>query len=403
MGRPVKHTPDLLRELLDAMVREPHSGPKKIAKKKAVSPATFYNWQRESAEHEKAGLTESPWLVEWLGNVSWFHRHCQFCRAVAIAQIDARIIEGAICSRLEPLFNPQTGSPFWEVDAKIAADAKSMDDDEWAIVYGLDPVRDRSDIYKRDDEGALIQAHREVPPNPQLLMKAAASLLSATYGETVTHQVQIGGVLRIGSTPAPQLPPPVDVDFINVDDMQALEQTNVLAVAEPPKSVADFEETFGGRRLVECVYFYDEDGRLLPPLDGIVIIAGSSADRLYNEAGIAHATTPASDLLAQGYCNELLLRMAKPAESALVSDLRAKLKAGVRHPLPTHAVQKFKPGDEPATEPQPPESDVRNHPRAYSTPASNTLKRVDRTVNRIDGGEQVGYGHAPPGGRSVIH
>ena len=99
MGRPVKHTPDLLRELLDAMVREPHSGPKKIAKKKAVSPATFYNWQRESAEHEKAGLTESPWLVEWLGNVSWFHRHCQFCRAVAIAQIDARIIEGAICSR----------------------------------------------------------------------------------------------------------------------------------------------------------------------------------------------------------------------------------------------------------------------------------------------------------------
>ena len=121
-------------------------------------------------------------------------------------------------------------------------------------------VRDRSDIYKRDDEGALIQAHREVPPNPQLLMKAAASLLSATYGETVTHQVQIGGVLRIGSTPAPQLPPPVDVDFINVDDMQALEQTNVLAVAEPPKSVAEFEETFGGRRLVECVLFYDENG-----------------------------------------------------------------------------------------------------------------------------------------------
>ena len=70
--------------------------------------------------------------------MSWFHRHCQFCRAVAIAQIDARIIEGAICSRLEPLFNPQTGSPFWEVDAKIASDAKSMDDDEWAIVYGLD-------------------------------------------------------------------------------------------------------------------------------------------------------------------------------------------------------------------------------------------------------------------------
>ena len=277
-----------------------------------------------------------------------------------------------------------------------------MDDDEWAIVYGLDPVRDRSDIYKRDDEGALIQAHREVPPNPQLLMKAAASLLSATYGETVTHQVQIGGVLRIGSTPAPQLPPPVDVDFINVDDMQALEQTNVLAVAEPPKSVADFEETFGGRQLVECVYFYDEDGRLLPPLDGIVIIAGSSADRLYNEAGIAHATTPASDLLAQGYCNELLLRMAKPAESALVSDLRAKLKAGVRHPLPTHAVQKFKPGDEPATEPQPPESDVRNpsprlfdprleHPQAGGSNGEPDRRRRASWLRPRATGRQIGH------------
>jgi hypothetical protein len=150
--------------------------------------------------------------------------------------------------------------------------------------------------------------------------------------------------------------------------------------------------------LVECVYFYDETGRLLPPLDGIVIVAGSSADRLYNEAGIPHATTPARELIEAGFVNEFLLRLASPAESALVSDLRAKLKAGVKHPLPAHAVQKFKPGDESTTEPQP---DIRNHPRAYTVPASHALKRVDRSVNRIDGGEQIGYGHAPPGGRSV--
>ena len=216
-------------------------------------------------------------------------------------------------------------------------------------------VRDRSDIYKRDDEGALIQAHREVPPNPQLLMKAAASLLSATYGETVTHQVQIGGVLRIGSTPAPQLPPPVDVDFINVDDMQALEQTNVLAVAERAEVSSGLRGDLRWTPTRRVRLLLRRGWPIASAARWHRDRAGSSADRLYNEAGIAHATTPASDLLAQGYCNELLLRMAKPAESALVSDLRAKLKAGVRHPLPTHAVQKFKPGDEPATEPQPPE------------------------------------------------
>jgi len=382
MGRPVKHTSDLLAELLDAMVREPHTGPKSIARKHHVSPATFYNWQRESAEHEKAGLTESPWLVEWLGNMSWFHRHCQFCRAVAIAQIDARIIEGATCSRQEPLFNPQTGSPFWEVDPKIASDAKLLDDDTWHLIYGLD--RDKSDIYKRNDAGELIQAHREVPPNPTLLMKAAASLLSATYGDTVTHQIQIGGVVRIGSTLAtPQVVPPVDVDFLTVDDVQAPQQTNVLAVAERPKSVQEFEETFGGRRLVEAVLFYDENGTLLPPLADIVIVQGSEVDCLYTEAGIEHATTPASELLAQGYCNEFLLRMATPAESALVEDLRAKLKAGVKDPLPTHAAQ----NDEPATEPQP---DIR------------IPRRRDVFAARRQDGERIGYGRPPPGGRSVI-
>ena len=400
MGRPIKHTPDLLRELLDASVREPHTGPKKIARKHHVSPATFYNWQRESAQHEKEGRTESPWLVEWLGNVSWFHRHCQFCRAVQIASIDSRIIEAATVSRQEPLYNPQTGTPFYEVDLKIASDAKLLDDDSWHFIYGLD--RDKSDIYKRDENGALIQATKEIPPNPALLMKAAASLLSATYGETVRHEVQVGGVLRIGSSAPTTSPPPVDVSFITVDDVQVPEQTNVLAVAEAPKSVAEFEETFGGRRLVEAVLFYDENGRLLPPLDGIVIVKGSEIDNLYNEAGIEHATTAASELIRQGYVNEFLLKLASPAESELVKDLRAKLKLGVKHPLPTHHPPRVGHlSDQPATEPQP--SDVRNHPHAYYVDPLYPPRRQDSTVNKIDGGEQIGYGRPPPGGRSVIH
>jgi hypothetical protein len=381
MARPSKHTPELLTEILHSLVR-PHTGPTIIAKKYGLSLAVLYAWRKESAEHERAARTDSDFYLDFLGNVSWFHRHWEFCRAVSIARIDAQVIEAATCSRIEPLFNPQTGSPFWVVDPKIAADAKSMDDDTWHLIYGLD--RDKSDIFERDENDALIQATKEVQPNPAALMFAAKNLLASTYGDTVMHQVQIGGVLRIGSsTPAPALPPPVDVDFLQVDDVKAPEQTNVFAVAERPKSVEEFEETFGGRRLVECVLFYDENGTLLPPLDGIVIVKGSEVDRLYNEAGIQHTTTPASDLLAQGYCNEFLLKLATPAESMLVEDLRARLKAGVKHPLPTHAAR----NDEPATEPQP---DIR-FPR-----------RRDVFAARRQDGERIGYGRPPPGGRSVI-
>jgi hypothetical protein len=388
-GRPVKYSPELIRDLLDAMVREPHTGPKKVAKKHGISPATFYDWQRQSAEHEKAGIADSPWLIEWLGNASWFHRHCQFCRAVTIAQIDARIIESAVSSRMEPLFNPQTGQPFWIVDAKIAADAKSMNDAEWSLEYGsADHERDRADIYERDSDGKLIQATKETPPDPRVLLKAAASLLPGTYGEHITHTVSIGGVLRIGSSsppPTPALPPPVDVSFITVDDIEAPPATNVLAVAEKPTSVQDFEETFGGRRLVECVYFFDETGKLLPPLDGIVIVAGSSADRLYNEAGIQHTTTPASDLIREGYCNDFLLRMATPADQTLVDELRAKLKAGVPHPLPTHG--------------PPPADDVAETIDDSAAPRPQTPVYAAR---RIDG-ERIGYGRPAGGGRSIIH
>ncbi len=379
MARPSKHTPELLTEILHSLVR-PHTGPVIITKKYGLSLAALYAWRKELAEHEKAGRTDSDFYLDFLGNVSWFHRHWEFCRAVSIAQIDAQVIEAATCPRIEKLFNPQTGTPFWVVDAKIASDAKLLDDDTWHLIYGLD--RDKSDIFERDENGALIQATREVPPNPQALMFAAKNLLSSVYGETIKHELLVGGVVRIGSTPAPaQIAAPVDVDFLQVDDVKAPAQTNVLAVAERPKSVEEFEETFGGRRLVEAVLFYDEDGRLLPPLDGIVIVEGSEVDRLYNEAGIQHATTPASDLLAQGYCNEFLLRMATPAELALVNDLRAKLARGVPHPLPTHGALATAPEDE----------DIHNTPQPPPR----------RAVSRI-GEDRYGYGHPAPGGRSVV-
>jgi hypothetical protein len=339
IGRPGKFTAKMLRDILNSMVR-PYTGVDDVAKKYKVSVQALYRWQKDSARDEADGIEGSPFLIEYLGTRSYYHRHVAFCRAVAVARIDARIIEAATAPHMEPQFSAQTGNPHWMVDPKIAADALSMPDDLWAITYGTaDSVRDRGDVYMRDAEGKLIQIVKQVPPQPALLIKAAASLLSATYGERVAHTLVVGGVVRIGPNMAPpskQLAPPptmqvLDVDFTPIDDEKAAEPTNVLMIADEPETVEEYERTFGGKRLVEAILFYAEDKTLMAPLSEIVIVEGSSIHREYQEAGIEVDTVPVSQLLAQGYCNDFLLDMATPQERELAE---AKLKEPVVHQVP---------------------------------------------------------------------
>ena len=214
---------------------KPYTGLDDVAKRYKVSVQAIFRWQKQSAQDEADGLADSPFLITYLDTRSYFHRHVAFVRAVAVARIDHRIIEAATSPTKELLFG-QGGIPFWEVDPKIAADAKSMSDEMWQLEYGTaDGDRDRSDVYKRDSAGKLIQCSREVAPQPALLIKAAASLLSATYGERVAHTLTVGGVVRIGPNMAPEpkrlAPPPtfqvLDADFTPVEDEKFV-PTNVL-------------------------------------------------------------------------------------------------------------------------------------------------------------------------------
>jgi hypothetical protein len=81
---------------------------------------------------------------------------------------------------------------------------------------------------------------------------------------------------------------------------------------------AEYEQQFGGKRPIEATLFYDADGKLLPPLPEIVIVEGSSIDKAYSDAGIEHRVTSPQSLIAKGYCNPFLLKLATPAESDLV-------------------------------------------------------------------------------------
>lgn len=373
-----------LTSILDMMVLTPHTGLRTAARKCNVSESSIFGYQQSSASHEREGRTESPYLFEWLGHRTWYHRHIRAARILSIQALDMRLRELAITGTTEPMFVAQTGMPVWEVDPAIASDAMSMSDDEWFLAYG---DRKRSDVFVRDADGKLVQAVKQVPPNPQLLIKACSALIPE-YGERIQHDVNVGGVLRVGASTPPlkQIEQPViDADFnLAIEDKTVQQATNVLAVAERPKSVAEFEERFGGKRLVECVYFYDAENKLQPPIDGVVIVEGSSAHKLYSEAGIEVGTTPASELIAKGYCNEFLLALAPPEQSSLVDSLRASLKAGVSIPKPS------------PVEPLSKSSATAVHP----APERRTAPQDAREARINAGG--IGYGRPIAGGHKVV-
>ena len=319
-----KLDPLTLTSILDAMALKPFTGLKSGRARSQRHGTTVFRWQAESARHEKEQRTNSDYQIEWMGNRSWYHRHVALARRLSILRLDQRLREdamvprGSICSaRAASRYGKSIlNSPPTRSILDMAAQA-------WD--------RDLKDMYKRDANGALIQAYKEVPPNPQLLIKAVSALLPEVYGETIKHEVTVGGVLRVGATASAAPPKQIeDAEFTMIGEASedAPPPTNVLAVAERPASVAAYEQQFGGKRLVEATLFYDAEDKLLPPLPEIVIVEGSPIDQAYTEAGIEHRVTSPQSLIAKGYCNPFLLKLATPAESDLVRDLKAKLAAG---------------------------------------------------------------------------
>jgi hypothetical protein len=380
---PQKLDPQVLTSILDAMTLKPFTGLKTAAGAYSISPTTVFRWQAESAAQENEGREDSDFKIEWMGIVSFWHRHVHLARRLSIQKIDQRLRDLAINGTREYLFKQQ-GEPVWEVDPKLAADA--LDPDMWELVHG---TRDRKDIFKRDENGALIQAYKEVPPNPQLLIKACAALLPQIYGETIRHEVEVGGVLRVGATAFAATPKQIeDAEFTMISEASedAPPPTNVLAVADRPASVAAYEQQFGGKRLIEATLFYDADDKLMPPLPQIVIVEGSPIDQAYTEAGFAHEVTSAQSLIARGYCNPFLLKLATPAERDQVANLKAELAAGVKPPTPSAQAPAIRPRDEKVAAPRPTE-----------TPAAPP----GRASARYDA-EGIGRGTVPPGGYRVL-
>ena len=125
----------------------------------------------------------------------------------------------------------------------------------------------------------------------------------------------------------------------------------------------------------------------MPPLPELIIVAGSSIDKAYSDAGIVHSVTPAKDLLAKGYFNPFLLKLVTPQERAEAAERckgAAEAQVGLRPPLPGQ------PGSLSRHEHNTP-------PRSSQAPTA----RPGRASARHDA-EGLGRGTVPPGGYKVV-
>jgi hypothetical protein len=117
-----------------------------------------------------------------------------------------------------------------------------------------------------------------------------------------------------------------------------------------------------------------------------VIVEGSAIDQAYSDAGIEHRVTSTQSLIAKGYCNPFLLKLASTAQSDLVRDLQAKLAAGVKPPTPGAQALGRRPRDDDGVPRQ-----------STATPAAPP----GRASARYDA-EGIGRGMVPPGGFKVM-
>ena len=304
---PIKNSSQRAEQMIKALnylVTNPHTVA--AAGAVGVSRITLWNWSAKSSRDEAAGLEdESEFYFEWMEQRSWYHRHQVLARKLAIMNLDAKLLDAAVNNHHEKLFR-QGGEPVWVVDPKLAADAQ--DPLVWEIMHAPRPI---TDIFKRGPDNELIQATIEKPSNPQLLIKAVSSHLPEIYGEKVQHTVQVGGVLRL-SAPAQQQQQNDFARLTSMSDEAAL-ATNVLAASERAASVEQFDATFGGKRLIEAVLFFEGE-TLLPPLAHVIIVFGSSIHREYAKHGIAVKTVDATELIAQGYRNNFLFNLVPNAK-----------------------------------------------------------------------------------------
>jgi hypothetical protein len=331
-----------------------NSSLKACAREVGVNPTTVFRWINESMQNPSVTL-------DWLGHKDSFANLVALARKLQIVVMEHEARSLATLGHSQVRYHD--GRPCYRHDPKVEADALSMDDPDWEFFYG---DRKRTDVYARDESGALIPETVTSPPNSQLLVKMLSSLVPGFQEKSELHQ---GHVWIEGSTEQKALPAPSS-DFnqsfgLTSRPDQVQRPTNTLAIPRPCIDSDEFDSRYRKKLLREVVLFRDSDGKLLAPLPDDVIVAGSVQHRAFQDAGIEVAAVHPTVLIDEGFLNDWLLALA--------------------------------PGYKPKFVPPTPEQNLEVAVKAAAKMAA--AERPYRSME--DRAEGIGYGRPPPGGRKV--
>lgn len=193
-----KYSPAFGAMLCDRLVVNPAIA--HAAKFLSITEQSIFLWMRASARDQAndVPISESKWAILWPNQEGqdepppqiFLHEGViqaqKLFRAIAETQLRALLAspeEGG--GQVREVFSP-SGLPVFEVDNLVAAQALSFDDFEWEITYGH---RARSDVFKRDGNGALIPKKVRDPLPSQTLIHLARSLFGDTFNPSDRREI----------------------------------------------------------------------------------------------------------------------------------------------------------------------------------------------------------------------
>lgn len=205
-----------MRKVLDRLIERPSiaAATRSIL---ASNSKVLFVWCRNAARDREDGVDDSPYLVrDWPaeGDATWFDKGVKQTRVMHALTLDSD--ERDSLSNSERYVFDGSGKLSWTPDPKVAADALSMDEFDWIAEYG---ARDRSDIWKRDENGALIPLKVKESQPAQMRIHALRALLADLWNpperREVDNRLSGGGVLVLhgAKSPQPRQPSELETDL----------------------------------------------------------------------------------------------------------------------------------------------------------------------------------------------
>jgi len=233
-------------ELLNALVVNPQI--EGACRSVGMTSQTYFNYLIRSKQGDP------KMMVTWNGVTLPFHQAVEATKHLAIQNVEASAMQRAANGCWVPSFFQ--GAPVWkESDAYARLGFK--DDDE-ARALGFDPAVDRWEW--EGDPPRRVQVQTYLKPDTQLVVKLLESWQRKRYGAHQQVDVNIGGVLRLGTTEQKPMEAPMNI-IGDDDNANPNDYSNRLALPQPAQSSQEMDAIAAATPDMATVVFQDATGR----------------------------------------------------------------------------------------------------------------------------------------------